>query len=228
MEWRVAAYLSQDPIALKEIYDGVDYHLDNALKFFGDAKYRTDAKIFGFRLLYGGSAYGMYMDSSMPRFSLKRWEQIVLEYYEKYKGIQQWQNNNIREVTKNKGFLVSPSGRILTFPKEGSKGYSIRKIKNYPVQSFATADIMILATVVLYKRMKAIGLKSQMICQVHDSIVFDVIKEENDALARLSVKTFEDLPELMGKFWKINFNVPLTGEYECGPDYGSLSKYQIM
>lgn len=51
LEWRVAAYLSQDPVAIQEILSGVDYHLDNALKFFGDAKYRTDAKIFGFRLL---------------------------------------------------------------------------------------------------------------------------------------------------------------------------------
>jgi DNA polymerase I len=226
LEWRVAAYLSQDPVAMREIMEGVDYHLDNALRFFGDAKFRTDAKIFGFRLLYGGSAYGMYMDSSMPRFPLKRWEQIVREYLEKYVGIALWQTRNIAAVTRNGGWLKSPSGRILTFQKEGYKGYSERKIKNYPVQSFATADVMPLAMVVIHKRMKRDGFRSKMICQVHDSIVFDMFKEEVADLAKLCVSSFEDLPELMGRFWGIDFNVPLTGDFETGPDYGTLAKFK--
>lgn len=166
----------------------------------------------------------MFMDSSMPRFSLKRWEKIVTEYYEKYVGIQTWQANNVRTVTRNGGWLRSPSGRILTFPKEGWKGYSERKIKNYPVQSFATADIMPLAMVVIFKRMRAQKFRSHMICQVHDSIVFDMYREEMQDLAGLCISTFQELPKLMGQFWKINFNVPLTGDFEYGDDYGTLQK----
>jgi DNA polymerase-1 len=224
LEWRVAAYLSQDPVALKEIYDNVDYHLDNALKFFGDKKYRTTAKVFGFRLLYGGSAYGMFMDATMPRFDLKRWEQIVADYYQKYRGIAEWQNGNIDKVNKNKGWLKSPSGRILTFVKEGGI-YSPTKIKNYPVQSFATADIMPLAMVMIFKRMRERELKSQIICQVHDSLVYDLIETEAEEIADLTISTFKELPSLMKRTWGINFNVPLTGDFEVGPNYGKLDKF---
>lgn len=226
LEWRVAAYLSQDPVAIHEIKSGVDYHRENAIKFFGDAQFRTDAKVFGFRLLYGGTAYGMFMDSKMPKFPLSKWERIVEEYYTKYSRLRQWQTENIAAVIRNKGWLRLPSGRILTFDRrEGT--YSEKQIKNYPVQAFATADIMPLAMVVIAKRMRRDGYRSHMICQVHDSIVFDVVRDELDNLARLCVGTFRELPDLMRQFWGIDFNVPLDGEFEAGPDYGSLSKYDI-
>jgi len=112
LEWRVAAWLSQDPVAMQEIIDGVDCHLDNAIKFFGDAKYRQDAKIMTFRLLYGGSAYAFYMDPKMPDFTLKRWNEIEHEYGRKYMGLMNWQQSNITKVGQDNGLLYSPLGRI--------------------------------------------------------------------------------------------------------------------
>lgn len=238
LEWRVAAFMSQDPVAMQEIIDDVDYHRDNAIKFFGadsnldndhpDFKpIRTTAKVFGFRLLYGGSAYGMYMDQNMPNFPRKRWEEIVSGYYEKYQRLEQWQSENIRQVHDNQGWLQNPSGRILTFSRfdrPNFKGlmYSDTAIKNYPVQSFATADITPLAMTVIRRKMRRLALKSVIMLQVHDSIVFDLVEDEVDTVADITVRTFEALPQLIESFWGVPFNVPLTGEFEVGPNYGEL------
>jgi len=240
LEWRVAAFMSQDPVAMQEIIDGVDYHTDNAIRFFGAdpngdpaefKKLRTTAKIFGFRLLYGGSAYGMYMDAKMPNYSKKKWQRIVDEYYEKYAVLKEWQEKNIAITNRNKGKLVNPSGRFFQFPilppNRRSEVYSVTAIKNYPVQSFATADITPLAMVVIHKRMKAKGLRSLMTLQVHDSIVIDAVESEIPTIAEICVNTFRELPQLIEQFWGFEFNVPLDGDVEVGDDYGSLEEYKM-
>ena len=240
IEWRAAAFLSQDPVAMQEIIDDVDYHRDNAIRFFGadpnlpneDPKFkpvRTTAKVFGFRLLYGGSAYGMFMDQNMPSYGRKKWERIVAEYMEKYRVLGEWQKRNIEAVHRNGGWLQSPTGRIFHFPrlpkpdKDGNV-FSPTAIKNYPVQSFATADITPLAMTVIRKRMRKAGCKSEVILQVHDSIVFDLIDDEVDTIADISVNTFKQLPQLIEQFWGFEFNLPLAGEFEVGPDYGTMKR----
>lgn len=224
LEWRVVGHLSQDREIIKEVTEGIDAHLDNAVNFFGDAKFRHDAKIFTFRMIYGGSAYSFYMDQAMPNFGLKKWKEIVEQFYEKYHGLKEWQNKNIALVNK-KGYLTSATGRRLAFEKHPVKGYNVKQIKNYPVQSLATADIMPLAMVVIARKLK--DFKTLLIGQVHDSLVMDVPEEEVNAVARISIETFEDLPRLIEQTWGFKFTVPLTGEVEVGTNYGQLSKYEI-
>ena len=229
LEWRVAAWLSQDPIAMREIIDGVDCHLDNAIRFFGDAKYRQDAKIFTFRLLYGGSAYAFYMDPKMPDFTKKRWHEICDAYCRKYAVLTAWQENNIRQVAMDKGWLYSPTGRIYRIPKEehkkypGTYVYKDTCIKNYPVQGTATGDIVPLAMHVMSKRiqLKPIDyMSTNWMGQVHDSMILDTIHQELLRTAKLGIQVFEDLPEIISKYWGVNFNLPMTGEATCGPNYG--------
>lgn len=238
LEWRVAAFLSQDPVAINEILHDLDYHRDNAIRFFQanpdldndhpDFKpKRTTAKVFGFRLLYGGSAYGMWIDQNMPDYSKKRWEEIVTEYYEKYSATKAWQNRNIDLVYQNQGWLKTPSGRILTFPElaPNYKGelYSSTQIKNYPVQSLSF-DVVAMAMIQIKRKMIAAGLDALMICQVHDSIVFDCPESEVHTLSRICVETFEDLPRLLSLYWGVDWNIPLTGDVEAGPSYGEVKK----
>ncbi|MCK4822199.1 hypothetical protein KA005_40930, partial [bacterium] len=176
VEWRAAAFMSQDPVMLAEIAAGVDPHRENAITVFeadpadeGSKKFkeiRTVAKIVTFRLLYGGSAFGFWIDSKMPNYSKKRWEAIVEKFYSKYRGLKAWQDTNISTVYKNGGWMVNPTGRIFWFSKD-TKGYDIRQIKNYPVQSLATADFMKLAMCIIYKKFIAAGYKSKIIAQVH-------------------------------------------------------------
>lgn len=237
LEWRVVAFLSQDPVMMREIREGIDAHADNAERIFGvgpnDPKFketRQTAKIFTFRMIYGGSAYSFYMDHNMPNFSLPKWERIVKAFYKKYTGLKRWQDKCIAHVYKH-GKLVNPTGRILTFRKQnlGRKGigYREQQIKNFPVQSLATADIMPLAMVHIYKRIKRAKLRSLIIGQVHDSLVFDVPKEEMETVARICMDVFNSLPKLIEAMWGFEFNVPLTGECEFGNTYGQLKELPL-
>lgn len=236
IEFRIAAELSRDPVMLKEIKDGLDTHADNAIRFFDAGKYakdsdefkklRTAAKIFTFRLLYGGGANGFFRDGSMPRFSLKKWQSIVEAYYEKYKGLRVWQKENV-DKTYEQGYLRNPSGRILRFVPSLYRGvmqYDEADIYNYPVQS-ASSDVMYLAMAVLRRRFRDNKFKSQFVLQVHDSLVIDSYPEEVDKICDLAIKTFRELPNLCKRYWGWDMDVPLDGDCEVGLTYGDTIGY---
>jgi len=232
LEWRVAAWLAQDSIAMQEIWDDVDCHADNAIKFFGDIKYRQDAKIMTFRLLYGGSAYAFWIDPKMPDFSKTRWNEIVRAYSMKYRGITAWQERNIQKVPLNKGLLHSPTGRIYKIPMEPHKKYPntmIYKdtcIKNYPVQGTATGDIVPLAMNLMDDKMNETPEKfisTDWMGQVHDSMIFDTMPHEVKLTAFTGIQVFETLPSVISDLWQVDFNLPMTGEAEWGPNYGDMT-----
>jgi DNA polymerase I-like protein with 3'-5' exonuclease and polymerase domains len=214
---------------MQEILNGIDCHLDNAIKFFGDAKFRQVAKIMTFRLLYGGSAYAFYMDPLMPSFSLKRWNEIERQYHQKYCVLQAWQQDNITKVGQNNGVLNSPTGRIYTIPMSehkkfpGTMIYTETCIKNYPVQGTATGDIVPLAIDVMSKRMQLNArayMSTNWMGSVHDSVIFDTMPHEVKRTAKLGIEVFEDLPEIINDLWGVNFNLPMTGEATAGVTYG--------
>jgi DNA polymerase I-like protein with 3'-5' exonuclease and polymerase domains len=229
LEWRVAAWLAQDSVAMQEIWDDVDCHADNAIKFFGDIKYRQDAKIMTFRLLYGGSAYAFWIDPKMPNFSKGRWDEIVRQYSMKYRGITQWQERNIRSVPQNNGMLYSPTGRMYKIPMEPHKKfpntmvYKDTCIKNYPVQGSATGDIVPLAMNLIDERLSKdpMGfISTDWIGQVHDSVIFDTTHDEVKKVAFTGIQVFEELPNVISDIWQVDFNVPMTGEATAGLNYG--------
>ena len=231
LEWRVAAWLSQDPVALQEILNDIDCHLDNAINFFGDAKYRQAAKIMTFRLLYGGSAYAFFMDPLMPDFSQKKWNDIVDSYRHKYHVLTLWQQMNITQVARDNGYLYSPTGRIYKIPKVENKRYpgvwtySDTCIKNYPVQGTATGDFVPLAMNLIWDRFQAEPWKYQStnwMGQVHDSIIFDTMPHEVKQVAHMGISCFEQLPAEINRIFGLNVNIPLTGEAEAGPNYGDM------
>jgi DNA polymerase I-like protein with 3'-5' exonuclease and polymerase domains len=239
IEWRMAAELSRDPVAIREIKEGIDAHADNAIKFFGADRYprdskefskiRTDAKIFLFRMIYGGTAAGFFRDRKMPDYTLKEWKDIVSGFKKKYKRLTEWQQENIGEVLKT-GMLKNFSGRILYFPKiaryDGSLGPSDKAICNYPVQSIS-ADMIYLAMVHIMREMKKRGMKSEFILMVHDSMVFDAYADEVDDISKISIEVFEKLPELCKELFDYEFQVPLTGDVELGLTYGDIIEYNI-
>lgn len=241
LEWTVAVWQSNDPVGRVEIQNGVDQHRENAITFFGadptldknheDFKpLRTIAKVFQFRLLYGGSAYGMNKDPNMPRYSLKQWQQIVEAYQEKYEVLTAWQASNITKVHDSGGWLQIPTGRLFFFeklPEPDWNGYCYEQaqIKNYPTQGFATGDITPLFMVLVDKAMRKRKLRSKPMLQVHDSVVFDLVRDEVDVVAAIVQATFDNLPRVLKEFFGIDFDLPLRGEFEVGPDYGTLKTY---
>lgn len=244
LEWRVAACLSQDPVAIDEIQRCLDYHTENAIKLFGSKKFRQDAKVLGFRLLYGGTPYAFFMDTKMPDKTLQEWDKIVELYYSKYHKLNDWQVDLFRWVGQNVeveplpsggeivwGTYVSPTGRKYKFRQQpikkmrGALGFKDTQVKNFQVQGTATGDIMPLAMVVIKKRLRDLQSKGQLlnvvdIGQVHDSILFDCTKEEVRQMADLCIQVYEDLPFLIAKWFGCQWNVPLTGDCAVGSDYG--------
>jgi len=204
IEWRVAAFLSQDKVAIAEINTGIDAHSDNCVNVMQlklTKQNRYHAKRFLFRLLYGGTAWGFFKDSTMPKFTIKKWKQIVEDFYTKYVGLKIWQDKNIKHVIQGNGTLTLFTGRSFHFILDNNGKYIESTIKNYPVQGIAGGDLLPLAGIIIYDAMKNMKLLAKPLLTVHDSLVF-------------SIKSY----------WGVNWNVNLTGEVEVGKNYGSLKK----
>lgn len=240
IEWRMAAELSRDPVAISEILNGIDAHADNAIRFFDAGKYardsaefkklRTDAKIFLFRMIYGGTAAGFYRDQKMPDFSMEKWTEIVEKFRQKYSRLVEWQEEN-KELVLKEGSLLNFSGRLLSFPKQikydGSYGPSDKAICNYPVQSIS-ADLIYIAMVEIMERLERLGIKSELILQVHDSMVFDAFEDEIDTISNVCMDVFNSLPSMCKELFDREFAVPTTGDIEVGLTYGTIVPYTIF
>ncbi len=230
IEWRGAAELAQDVVMLNEINSGIDQHAEactnpKLMNLPLTKDNRTDAKIFNFRMIYGGSPYGFYMDHKMPSFPLKRWKQIVSGFEDKYYGLTHWQQRNIQNVMRH-GCLRIKTGRKFVFNKIGHE-YNERQIKNYPVQGLAGGDILPLVCVVLRRGLLKHNLKSKLILTVHDSIVLDILLEEKDIIINLVNLIFNNLTKYIINYYKVDWSADLAGEIEIGPNYADLKEIKL-
>ena len=212
LEFRTAAYLSQDGVAIEEVSTGFDVHSYTAkvISEAGQPTNRQDAKAHTFAPLYGATGYGR--------------SKAEAEYYthftEKYKGVAAWHTRLAKEaVTTRK--ITTPSGREFAFPdvvrKVTGRVSHFTQIKNYPVQSFATADIVPIALLHIDGLLK--GMQSCIVNTVHDSIVIDVHPNEERKVLEVINQTNEDLPNLITTRWGLVFNVPLLLEAKIGPNW---------
>jgi DNA polymerase I-like protein with 3'-5' exonuclease and polymerase domains len=229
IEWRGACYMSQDVKGISEIRKGVDAHGDNCVKIMClplNKENRTDAKIFLFRMIYGGQAYGFYMDTTMPNFSLERWGQIYKDFYTKYSDLKAWHVDLVVHVMRH-GTYHLPTGRWFQYHKSLYKGgeyvFNERQIKNYPVQGIA-GDILKLATVVIMRGVRKQKLAVNILLTVHDSLVFEYKEKDLDKLITLCNKVTKALPSYIKTYFGFDWNVPLDGDIEIGYNYGELYK----
>ena len=212
LEFRAAAYLSQDEVAIEEVSTGFDVHAYTAkvISDAGQPTSRQDAKAHTFAPLYGATGYGR-----------TKAEAAYYEHFtKKYKGIATWHSRLAKEVLET-GKITAPSGREYAFPNvvrkfNGTVSY-FTQIKNYPVQGFATADIVPVTLLHIDDLLK--GMKSCIVNTVHDSIVIDIHpKEEEDVLSIID-KTNNELTQLVNRTFKIDLNVPLLLEAKIGPNW---------
>jgi DNA polymerase I len=221
LEIRVAAYLSQDPVLIQEIKDGVDMHTDNQQRF--GLPSRLIAKILNFRILYGGNEFSFANDPEFIPISKSKeyWKGVIDEYYKKYKGIAKWHEALIREAV-NTGKVVSPTGREYIFPKYEGK-IKDTQVKNYTVQGTG-ADIMMLARVSFYNRLKKLNYKNALLVNtVHDSIVMDVDSSVDvDKIVSTMHEVFDDLPANFKKLFGVEFNVPMACEVQIGSNWQDM------
>jgi DNA polymerase I-like protein with 3'-5' exonuclease and polymerase domains len=226
VEWRGGAELSQDQEMMHEINSGIDQHNRACVELMLlelTKENRNFAKIFNFRMIYGGSGYGFYKDHKMPNFTLTQWNRIVKEFCEKYWGLTDWQDKNIETVYKE-GQLRIKTGRRFVFQRNENYEYNERQVKNFPVQGVAGGDILPLAAVVVRRGMKKSGLKSRMILTVHDALAFDYVEAEKERLYTLVSYVFKNLVGYIKSYFGIEWDTALAGEIEAGPNYAELKE----
>ena len=212
LEFRAAAYLSQDGVAIEEVSTGFDVHSYTA-KVITDAGQPTDrqtAKAHTFAPLYGATGFGRTPAEA----------EYYTHFTEKYKGIGVWHSRLAKEAVNTRK-ITTPSGREFAFPdvvrKASGRVSHFTQIKNYPVQSFATADIVPLALLHIDKLLD--NMQSCVVNTVHDSIVIDVHPDEERSVIEVINKTNNELPNLITIRWGLVFNVPLLLEAKIGPNW---------
>jgi DNA polymerase-1 len=231
IEWRGAMELSEDAVGLHEVNAGIDQHAEactnpKLMNLPLTKDNRTDAKVFNFRMIYGGSPYGFFMDTKMPNFPLKRWKQIVFGFENKYYGLTNWQQANITHVMRY-GCMRIKTGRKFVFNRGEGGEYNERQIKNYPVQGLAGGDILPLCAVIIRRGMLKAGLESRMILTVHDSIVFDILNKEKERLVKLINLVLNNLTKYIINYYNTSWSADLAGEIEVGPNYADLKEIKL-
>ncbi len=212
LEFRTAAYLSQDKTAMKEIEDGFDVHSYTAkvITEGGQSISRQEAKAHTFAPLYGATGFGR--TSAEAKY--------YKEFNEKYKGIASWHSRLAKEAVTT-GKISTPSGREFAFPKverlSNGKVTYFTQIKNFPVQSFATADIVPLILMEIDKRLDR--YRSCVVNTVHDSIVVDVHPDEIDEILHLIKQTNNRMTNLVNDKFNVDLNVPLILEAKIGNNW---------
>jgi DNA polymerase-1 len=212
LEFRAAAFLSQDETAMEEVRNGFDVHSYTA-KIITEAGQPTDrqtAKAHTFAPLYGATGFGR-----TPA------EAAYYEHFtEKYRGIARWHTELAREALADRKIRI-PSCREYAFPdviiKFNGTVTNFTQIKNYPVQGFATADIVPLTLIKIHKELQP--YKSCIVNTVHDSIVIDVHPNEEKEIIQLIKRINTQLKDLIKDKWCVNFNVPLLLESKIGDNW---------
>ena len=212
LEFRAAAYLSQDGVAIDEVSTGFDVHAytSQVITDAGQPTSRQEAKAHTFAPLYGATGFGRTPAEA----------EYYTHFTEKYQGIADWHTRLAKEAL-NTEMITTPSGRQFKFEGvrrlESGKITNFTQIKNYPVQSFATADIVPIALLHIDKLLE--GMQSCVVNTVHDSIVIDVHPSEERQVIDIIKKTNDDLPGLITMRWGIVFNVPLELEAKIGDNW---------
>ena len=214
LEFRVAAFLSQDVTAITEVTTGFDVHSYTAkvISDAGQPMSRQEAKAHTFAPLYGASGFGRTEAEAA----------YYKQFTTKYSGIGKWHEALAKEAL-NTGKIRTPSGREFSFPDVQRRRFGgvtyFTQIKNYPVQSFATADIVPISLIYIDKLLGVNQMHSCIVNTVHDSIVIDVHPDETDKVIKVIHKTNNMLTSLVNKKWDIDFNVPLLLEAKIGPNW---------
>jgi len=212
LEFRAAAFLSQDEVAIEEVSTGFDVHSYTAkvITDAGQPTSRQDAKAHTFAPLYGATGFGR-----------TKAEAAYYEHFNsKYKGVAAWHSRLAKEAIETQK-ITTPSGREFAFPdvvrKSSGRVSHFTQIKNYPVQSFATADIVPIALLHIEDLLK--GMQSCIVNSVHDSIVIDIHPDEEAQVINVIDATNDRLLELITLRWGVEFNVPLLLEAKIGPNW---------
>ena len=211
LEFRVAGFLAHDEQAYADVRAGTDVHSYTA-GVIGCS--RQEAKAHTFKPLYGGTT------------GTEAQQRYYRAFKEKYGGVALWHEDLQREAVERR-VVTLPSGRQYAFPDARWTKYGTAthrtNICNYPVQGFATADLLPAALVRLDKLFMENELQSVICNTVHDSIVIDCHPDEKDIVVRLMREAMLSLPEETMRRYGIEYDMPVEIEIKMGDNWLDLT-----
>ena len=212
LEFRVAGFLAQDKQVYADVRKGFDVHSFSA-KALGVS--RQEAKAHTFKPLYGGT-YGT--EKEVAYYDL---------FKARYSDVARWHVTLQNEAIKTKKITL-PSGRIYHFPhvRRNFRGGSTHAtaIKNYPVQGFATADLLPLALINLRKVLFDNDMQSVVCNTVHDSIVLDVFPAEEKEAIEILTESMLSIKSEAKKRYNIDYDMPVGIELKIGKDWLNMDE----
>ena len=202
VELRLMAHLSGDEDMIAAFSHGEDIHTATAAKLFGvppeqvTREQRRRAKTANFGIIYGISAFGLAQRLNIPRAEAK---EIIDGYFATYPSVRRYIDRVIADA-REKGYVATLFGRKRMLPDIRSGNAVVRALAernavNAPIQGGA-ADIMKLAMIAVHRELGRRGLKSKIILQVHDELVIDMLRSEEEQVRELVVRCMEDAAEL--------------------------------
>ena len=216
IELRILAHMSGDEGLIKAYHDGEDIHASTASKVFHvpfsevSSEQRRSAKAVNFGIVYGISAYGLSRDLSI---SPKEAKEYMDKYFEAYPRVKEYQERVVKEA-KESGGSITLFGRKRPIPELRASNFNIKQFgervaMNAPIQGTA-ADIMKIAMINVFFRLKKDNLKSRLILQIHDELVIETAQDETDIVKELLTKEMESAVTLV---------VPMEATCHTGNDW---------
>lgn len=216
IELRIMAALSKDKNMIEAFVKDRDIHTETAAKVFKvpienvSRDQRSSAKAVNFGIIYGQSAFGLSQNLNISR---KEAKEIIENYFIQYPNIKEYMEKVVFDA-REKGYVETLFKRRRYLPDINSsnaivRGYAERNAINAPIQGSA-ADIIKIAMVEVHGEMKRKKLKSKLILQVHDELVFDVHKSEQELMTNMVIQKMEKSAKL---------NVPMKVDYKISTNW---------
>ena len=210
------AHMADEPGLIEAFKSGIDVHTKTAMDVFGVSKdevtplMRRRAKVVNFGIVYGISDFGLAQQLGTTRMEAK---DFIDTYYEKYPGIRRYMDSIVSEC-EEKGYVTTICGRRRDIPEIHDKNHMIKEFgkraaMNAPIQGSA-ADLIKIAMIHIHEAMQKAGVKSKMILQVHDELIFNVPEDEIEQMKKLIDE---------GMTSAMSLKVPLTAECSVGHDW---------
>ncbi|MGM0406902.1 MAG: DNA polymerase, partial [Bacteroidota bacterium] len=217
IELRLMAHMSQDEKMIEAFKNNTDIHTATASKIFHVEQLsdvtkdqRRKAKTANFGIIYGISAFGLSQRLNIPRTEAK---QLIDEYFNGFPKVKEYMDKSI-SVAREKGYVETLMGRKRFLKDINSRnatvrGFAERNAINAPIQGSA-ADIIKLAMIDVFRELEKQNLKTKMILQVHDELIFDVYKPELEQVKELVKNKMENA---------VMLSIPLTVDLGSGENW---------
>lgn len=216
IELRVLAHISDDEKLKEAFFENTDIHSKTASEVFGvplesvTSELRGKAKAVNFGIVYGISDYGLSRDLNIPR---KEAKEYIDNYFKNYPKVKEYMDSIVKSG-KKKGYVETILNRRRYIPELSSRNFNIRGFgeriaMNTPIQGSA-ADIIKVAMIEVYRKLKEKNMRSRLILQVHDELIVEAHVDEVEDVKKLLSETMENAVKL---------GVPLKVDMEVGDNW---------